>query len=81
MYQTKWPTDEGLWKSALILAKGQHYPEAFEVMKAIADQALQSIGGAIAVSRCVPNRWGSLEDSSKTLQNDTPTSEFPETSG
>ncbi|KQU24047.1 hypothetical protein ASG65_19115 [Bacillus sp. Leaf13] len=48
MYVTKWQTDEGLWKSALTLVKGQHYTDAFEVMKAIAVQTVQSVGGNIS---------------------------------
>jgi excisionase family DNA binding protein len=41
----EWRTAEGLWKSILILVKGQHFPEAYEVMKVIADQTMQSFTG------------------------------------
>ncbi|WP_019413117.1 helix-turn-helix domain-containing protein [Paenisporosarcina sp. TG20] len=49
MYLTKWQTDEGLWNSALTLIKGQHYTDANEVVKAIAVQTVQSIGGTISI--------------------------------
>jgi excisionase family DNA binding protein len=45
MYLNELPTAEGLWKSTLILVKGKHFTEAYEVMKVIAVQTLQSISG------------------------------------
>lgn len=45
MYLKEWPPAEGLWKSTLILVKGKHFTEAYEVMRVIAVQALQSISG------------------------------------
>lgn len=42
----EWRSSEGLWKATLILVQGQHFSEAYEVMKVIAVQALQSISGA-----------------------------------
>jgi excisionase family DNA binding protein len=46
MHLTEWRTAEGLWKATLILVKGQHFTEAFEVIRVIAVQTLQSISGA-----------------------------------
>jgi excisionase family DNA binding protein len=43
MHLTEWRTAEGLWKATFILVQGQHFTEAFEVIKVIAVQALQSI--------------------------------------
>jgi excisionase family DNA binding protein len=48
MFITKWQTDQGLWQSALTLVRNQHYTDAAEVMKAIAVQTVQSIGGTIS---------------------------------
>ena len=42
----EWLTAEGLWKATLILVQEQHFKEAYEVMKVIAVQTLQSISGA-----------------------------------
>lgn len=47
MFISKWHNHDGLWKSALTLVKGQHYPEAFEIIKAIGAQTFQSYGAAI----------------------------------
>ncbi|MEM5018639.1 helix-turn-helix domain-containing protein [Metabacillus indicus] len=48
MFITRWQTDQGLWQSALTLVRGQHHRDAFEVMKAIAVQTVQSVGGNIS---------------------------------
>jgi excisionase family DNA binding protein len=48
MFLTRWQADQGLWQSALTLVRGQHHRDAFEVMKAIAVQTVQSVGGNIS---------------------------------
>ncbi|TYS17719.1 helix-turn-helix domain-containing protein [Rossellomorea vietnamensis] len=48
MFITKWQTDQGLWQSALTLVRSRHYTDAAEVIKAIAAQTVQSIGGTIS---------------------------------
>jgi excisionase family DNA binding protein len=47
MFVTKWNTDEELWRTALTLTKERHYLDAFSVIKAIAVQTVQTIGGKL----------------------------------
>ncbi len=50
MFVTKMESDEELWRSALTLTKEHHYLDAFSVIKAIAVQTVQSIGGNLSFS-------------------------------
>lgn len=61
MFITKWQTDQGLWQSALTLVRSRHYTDAAEVMKAIAVQTVQSIGGTIS-SQAFPTPKKQLEE-------------------
>lgn len=48
MFVARWNTDEELWRTALTLTKEHHYLDAFSVIKAIAVQTVQTIGGHLS---------------------------------
>ncbi|WP_404459824.1 helix-turn-helix domain-containing protein [Sutcliffiella horikoshii] len=50
MYEYKLQINIGLWKSAYVLVQGQHHEEAIEVLKTIAQEAINSIGGQVSAT-------------------------------
>lgn len=50
MYEYNLQINIGLWKSAYVLVQSRHHAEAFEVIKALTQQAIHSIGGQVPVT-------------------------------
>ncbi len=62
MYEYKLQINIGLWKSVYVLVQGQHHEEAIEVLKTIAQQAINSIGGQVSATDLPSNIHSKVDE-------------------